>query len=158
MGPLGLEIDKSSETINNRLSDPRGYVDSDIPLLESFKVLKDGKPPRDFKISPDDYRSFIDWLINGPAHPLPPVPLRVMCYYRMIIEKGMNDINTTDGMRLKQENLVKTIDEMIRGGDDNADPIMMCATGGAGQNTPTGECCNEIKIDIELIKTNLEFS
>ena len=157
MGPLGLEIDKDPKTVNNRLSDKRGYVDNDIPLLESFKILKDGKPPKDFYLSPDDYRNFIDWLINGPVHPIPPVPLRVLCYYRMKIEAGMNDINTTDGMRLTQGNLVKTIDQMIRGGDDSSDPIMMCATGGAAVgHPPTTECCEDIKTDIEAIKTSLE--
>jgi chromosome segregation ATPase len=150
--PLGLTIDKDNKSIQSRKSDLRGYIDSDIPLLESFRILKDGKSPDDFNISPEDYRSFINWLINGPAHPVPTVPLRIMCYYRMKLESGMNDLVTTDGMRLKQENIVKTIDEMIRGGNHDTDPILMCATGGSAAPSDS-DCCNEIKPKIDELKT-----
>ena len=156
--PLGLTIDNDPKTKENRINDQRGFVDNDIPLLESFKILKDGKPPANFYLSPDDYRSFIDWLVNGPANPLPSVPLRIMCYYRSQIVSGMDDVGTTDGMRLKQENLLKSIDEMIRGGNDDTDPILMCATGGSAAPAPpeSSSCCNEIKPELEAIKQSLE--
>ena len=39
--PLGLTIDNDPKTKENRINDQRGFVDNDIPLLESFKILKD---------------------------------------------------------------------------------------------------------------------
>jgi chromosome segregation ATPase len=159
---MGLSIENDAKTQTERATSPSGYAKSDIPLLESFTILKDGQSPEDLRLSPDDYRTFINWLQNGPAHPVPSVPLRILCYYRSNLEKSMKDFSTTDGSRLKQQNLVKTIDEMVRGGDDNNDPVEMCATGGApppvvpGTVTPTGlDCCDELTTKMTKIEGDI---
>ena len=141
---MGLSIEKNTEAVEQRQSDLRGYIDSDIPLLESFGILKSGESPDVLALSPEDYRTFINWLINGPARPVPSIPLRILCFYRSNLKKSMDDFSTTDGNRLKQENLIKTIDEMLRNGDDNNDPIEMCASG--GQSSTKDSCCSDLAL------------
>lgn len=156
--PLGLSIDQDVKSKTSRASDKRGYIDSDIPLLESFGILKNGKPPTDFYLSPDNYREFIDWLIEGTIeYPVDPLVLKILCYYRNKLGKGMDDIGTTDGNRLYQENIIKTINKMISGDDEKADATTMCASGGAPQAPPPdSECCEEIKPKIDAISEAIE--
>ena len=158
--PLGLSIDRNSDTLRGRQDDPRGYLDKDKPLLESFGILIDDKPPADLPLKAKDYREFIDWLSNGPATPVPSAPARILCYYRRKLEKGMNNFGTTDGMRLKQRNLVAAINDKLRGGDDSKDPDVMCASGG-GDSAPTSpdsglECCDELKETLATITATLD--
>ena len=145
--PMGYVIDKSEKAKFDRNKSKKGYLPKDVPLLESFRILKDGKPVTGLPLDPEHYRNFIDWLANGPPQPVPPVALRILCHYKTVVEDAKDDINTTDGMRLKQDNLIKTIEELIKGGDDNKDADAMCLTGGAaGQGAPaTSDCCEEIK-------------
>jgi hypothetical protein len=81
-----------------------------------------------------------------------------LCHYKMVVEDAKDDINTTDGMRLKQDNLIKTIEELIKGGDDNKDADAMCLTGGAaGPGAPAAsDCCEEIKPVIEEMNGKLD--
>jgi len=150
---MGLSIENDPETLEQRASDPRGYANSDIPLLESFGILKDGKSPDALSLTPDDYRTFMNWLQNGPARPVPSgPPMRILCFYRESLKKSTEDFSTTDGHRLKQENLIKTIDEMLRDGDDNTDPMVMCASG--GQPPPaTSDCCDKLSTRFEQTET-----
>ena len=145
--PMGYVIDKSEKAKFDRNKSKKGYLPKDVPLLESFRILKDGKPVTGLPLDPEHYRNFIDWLANGPPQPVPPVALRILCHYKTVVEDAKDDINTTDGMRLKQDNLIKTIEELIKGGDDNKDADAMCLTGGAaGPGAPaTSDCCEEIK-------------
>ena len=149
---MGLSIDNDPETLEQRASDPRGYANSDIPLLESFGILKDGKSPDALSLTPDDYRTFMNWLQNGPARPVPSgPPTRILCFYRESLKKSTEDFSTTDGHRLKQENLIKTIDEMLRDGDDNTDPMVMCASG--GQTPASTDCCDKLSTRFEQTET-----
>ena len=153
--PMGLSIENDPETIKQRITDPRGYADSDIPLLESFGILKSGSSPAELPLSPEDYRTFINWLQNGPAYPVPSVPLRILCFYRSNLKKSMEDFSTTNGNRLKQENLIKTIDEMLRGGDDDTDPIEMCASGGQVSPTTKDTCCSDLALRFTKVEEAL---
>ena len=157
--PLGLAINTDSKSLQDRAVDPRGYLDQDVVLLESFGILKDGKSPADLNLRPDDYREFIDWLTNGPAMPLPSTVTKILCYYRNKLVNGMNDFNTTEGMRLKQKNLIAAINEKLRGGDDAKDPDIMCASGG-GPTSPTSntglQCCDDLKSMMATLTTQLE--
>lgn len=158
--PMGYVIDKSEKAKFDRNKSETGYLTKDIPLLESFRILKDGKPVTGLPLDPEHYRKFIDWLANGPPQPVPPVALRILCHYRSVVEDAKDDINTTDGMRLKQDNLIKTIEELIKGGDDNKDADAMCLTGGSGTPDPGPEpasdaCCEELKPEIAEIKTTV---
>jgi hypothetical protein len=156
--PMGYVIDKSEKAKFDRKQSETGYLPKDVPLLESFRILKDGKPSPGLVLDPEHYRKFIDWLANGPPQPVPPVALRILCHYKKMVEEAKEDINTTDGMRLKQDNLIRTIEELIKGGDDNKDAAAMCLTGGAGEPepAPSSECCEEIKPEIAAIKTTVE--
>jgi DNA repair exonuclease SbcCD ATPase subunit len=156
--PMGYVIDKSEKAKFDRNKSKTGYLAKDIPLLESFRILKDGKPVTGLPLDPEHYRKFIDWLANGPPQPVPPVALRILCHYRSVVEDAKDDINTTDGMRLKQDNLIKTIEELIKGGDDNKDADAMCLTGGSGTPGPepaSDTCCEELKPEIAEIKTTV---
>lgn len=158
--PMGYVIDKSEKAKFDRNQSKTGYLTKDIPLLESFRILKDGKPVAGLPLDPEHYRKFIDWLANGPPQPVPPVALRILCHYKSVVEDAKDDINTTDGMRLKQDNLIKTIEELIKGGDDNKDADAMCLTGGSGTPDPGPEassdaCCEELKPEIAEIKATM---
>jgi chromosome segregation ATPase len=158
--PLGLAIDKDKISLDKRAGDKRGYIDKDIPLLESFGLLKDGVEVKDFHLNPDEYREFIHWLINGPAQPIPRTPQRVLCFYRGKLMMGMDDFATTDGMRLKQQNLIKVIDEMLKGGNDSEDPVTICLEGGssapAAEPSSAMDCCPEINQKLDTIQALLD--
>jgi chromosome segregation ATPase len=69
----------------------------------------------------------------------------------------MKNLVTTDGNRLYQENIIKTINKMIGGGDEDSDPTTICASGGAAQAAPPdSECCEEIKPKIDAIAESIE--
>ena len=79
---MGLSIDKDEKALSARQADKRGYIDSDVPLLESFGILVKGSAPEDFPLSPEDYRTFINWLLGGTTKSAPSIVLRILCYYR----------------------------------------------------------------------------
>ncbi len=157
--PMGFKINLSREADFQRIGG-KGYLPEDIPLLESFKILQHGEPVKDINLSPEDYRKFINWLGKGPQQPIPDVVLRILCHYKSIVKDATEDVNTTDGMRLKQTNLIKTIEELIKGGDDNKDPDTMCLGGGATkENTaagPIGDCCEELKDGITRLAEKVD--
>jgi chromosome segregation ATPase len=160
---MGHSLKTNAETIQTRSE--KGYAEDDIPILESFSLFKDGKPVPDFQLSNEDYNTFLTWLSKGPAKPIPDVGIKVLCFYKQKLRAGLKSFGTTDGFRQKQQNLINTIDEMLKGGDDTQIPGAICAKGGAPpvtqteqtekteQTTPTSECCDAIKDDIETIKT-----
>lgn len=153
---MGHVIKTNSET--EKIRAEKGYSADDIPVLESFSLFKNGKPVDDFKLSNDDYNIFLTWLAKGPAKPIPDVGIKVLCFYKQKLLTGIKDFGTTDGYRQKQKNLINTIDEMLKGGDDTQIPGAICAKGGAASNTKDkaavdGECCDSIKDDIKTIKT-----
>ena len=155
---MGHVIKTDSET--EKIRAEKGYSTDDIPILESFSLFKDGKPVDDFKLSNEDYYVFLTWLTKGPAKPIPDVGIKVLCFYKQKLLAGIKDFGTTDGYRQKQQNLINTIDEMLKGGDDTQIPAAICAKGGAPSNTKAdddkqgdGECCDSIKDDIKTIKT-----
>ena len=157
---MGLSIDTDPKSVRDRAVDQRGYIDSDIPVLESFGILKNGASPEALNMSPDDYKTFIDWLQNGPARPVPSgVPMRVLCFYRENLKKSIDDFSTTEGDRLKQRNLVKMVDEMLRDGDDDTDPVQMCATGGqsppaaAAPVAASSDCCSTLSVRFQQTET-----
>jgi len=165
--PMGFKINISRKANFDRIDSGKGYLPEDIPLLESFRILENGKAKNEFDLSPEDYRNFINWLGKGPQQPIPDVVLRILCHYKSVVKKATNDVNTTDGMRLKQTNLIKTIEELIKGGDDNKDAELMCLEGGATERTnatTTGtvsdNCCEELKDGIsrlaEIVETKME--
>lgn len=149
-----------TNTATEKIRLEKGYSVDDIPILESFSLFKDGKPVEDFHLSNDDYNTFLTWLSKGPAKPIPDVGIKVLCFYKQKLMAGIKSFSITDGSRQKQTNLINTIDEMLKGGDDTQMPAAICAKGGApptsgtGSGTvPTSECCDSIKGDIETIKT-----
>jgi len=156
---MGLSIDTDPKSVRDRAVDQRGYIDSDIPVLESFGILKNGASPEALNMSPDDYKTFIDWLQNGPARPVPSgVPMRVLCFYREKLKKSIDDFATTEGDRLKQRNLLKMVDEMLRDGDDDTDPVQMCATGGqsppaAAPVATSSDCCSTLSVRFQQTET-----
>ena len=152
---MGLSIDTDPKSVQARAIDQRGYIDSDIPVLESFGILKNGTSPEALNMSPDDYKTFIDWLQNGPARPVPSgVPMRVLCFYREKLKKSIDDFSTTEGDRLKQQNLLKMVDEMLRDGDDDTDPVQMCASGGQSPApAATSDCCDTLSARFQQTET-----
>ena len=159
--PMGFKINFSSDANRRRLHEVNGYLPEDIPLLESFRILENGEPINDINLRPEDYRNFINWLGKGPQKPIPDVVLRILCHYKSVVKAATADVNNTDGMRLKQTNLIKTIEELIKGGDDNIDPDLMCLDGGAPQRADVinDDCCNDLRnrltVLAELVRTRM---
>ena len=150
--PMGLAIKNDTESKNERRKNKRGYIDDDIPLLESFGLIKNGK--EDFKLRPEDYVVFFDWLSVGPVYPVPRVVLKILCHYRTKLQETIDDFATTDGHRMQSINIKKTIDEMIKAGDDRIIPSEMCTIGGEEdiQNSNSSDCCDELKKEIVNLK------
>ena len=155
--PMGLAIKNDPESKKERRQNKRGYIDDDIPLLESFGLIKNGK--EDYKLSPEHYVVFIDWLADGPVYPVPQVVLKILCHYRKKIQETIDNFSTTDGQRIQSKNIMTTIDEMIKAGDDSIEPGAMCASGGDdgmqdsnNNQSNISECCDELKSEIENLK------
>ena len=153
---MGHSLKTNINTVKNRME--TGYTDDDKPVLESFGLFKDGKPVPDFILSKEEYADFLNWLGNGPAKPIPSIGIKVLCFYKHKLNMGMKDFTITDGFRQKQKNLIKSIDEMLKDGDDTQSAGAVCAKGGSSSDTTTTsttDCCSEIKADILAIKTLL---
>jgi len=150
---MGHSLKTNSETTKKRSE--KGYVDEDLPVLESFGLFKNGKPVPDFVLTNEEYSNFLNWLGNGPAKPIPAVGVKVLCFYKQKLSTGLKDYGITDGFRQKQKNLIKSIDEMLKDGDDTQNPGAICAKGGSS-TPPTSDCCESIKNDITTIKSLIE--
>ena len=150
---MGHSLKTNSETTKKRSE--KGYIQEDLPVLESFGLFKNGKPVPDFVLTNEEYSNFLNWLGNGPAKPIPTVGVKVLCFYKQKLSTGLKDYGITDGFRQKQKNLIKSIDEMLKDGDDTQNPGAICAKGGSS-TPPTSDCCESIKNDITTIKSLIE--
>ena len=138
---MGLAIKNDTESKKERRKNKRGYIDDDIPLLESFGLIKNGT--EDFKLRPEDYVVFIDWLAVGPVYPVPRVVLKILCHYRTKLQETIDDFATTGGHRMQSINIKKTIDEMVKARDDSIVPDEMCASGGVVEEEEnSNDCCD----------------
>ena len=92
--PMGLAINNSKKAKKERLTCGKGYLEEDIPLLESFGIFENGVPTSDLKLHPEDYRTFIDWLDVGPVYPVPRVAQKVLCTYRRKLMDTIDNFST----------------------------------------------------------------
>ena len=120
---MGHSLKTNSETTKKRSE--KGYIQEDLPVLESFGLFKNGKPVPDFVLTNEEYSNFLNWLGNGPAKPIPTVGVKVLCFYKQKLSTGLKDYGITDGFRQKQKNLIKSIDEMLKDGDDTQNQLKM---------------------------------
>ena len=115
MSVLGHTIDTDEQSVKER--NEKGYIQNDIPLLESFRILqkKKGKMEINSKLgaNPKDIGDFLQWLQGDKKPPLPPIARKILCLKRASVLSSIQSIGTPTLKRTGQQKLLEEIDDLL---------------------------------------------
>jgi hypothetical protein len=116
---LGHRIAKDDKSIHERQTSEKGYISSDLPLLNELGILRNKK----IKAQPNEIRDFLHWLSGNRNVPLPPLARRILCLKRALINQSILSVDTPTEQRTRQQNQISEIDEILTNDGLNTDTI-----------------------------------
>jgi hypothetical protein len=106
---LGHKIASDPKSIQERQASNKGYIVSDLPLLNDLGILKNKK----IKAQANEIRDFIHWLGGNRNVPLPPLARRILCLKRALITQSILSVDTPTEQRTRQQKQISEIDELL---------------------------------------------
>jgi chromosome segregation ATPase len=143
---MNFPIADDSTSISARTASNTGFIESDIPLLEYFRILKKTQQGKvlntDLAKSPQDVRDFLFWAMGTRGLPLPPIVRKVLCLKRATLKSGIGSINTSKKLRTGETEILAELDSILHmDGAKNPDDPETCAVEGSsfvtGSTTPS---------------------
>ena len=143
---MNFPIADDSTSVSARTSSNTGFIESDIPLLEFFRILKKTQQGKalntDLAKSPQDVRDFLFWAMGTRGLPLPPIVRKVLCLKRATLKSGIGSTNTSKKLRTGETEILAELDSILRmDGAKNPDDPETCAVEGSsfvpGSTTPS---------------------
>jgi chromosome segregation ATPase len=142
---MNFPIADDSASVSARTVSNTGFIESDIPLLDYFRILK--KTPQgkvlntDLVQNPQEVRDFLFWASGKRGLPLPPIVRKVLCLKRATLKSGISSINTSNKLRTGESKILAEIDSLLRlDGAKNPDDPESCPAEGStfvsGSTTP----------------------
>ncbi len=158
MSLLGHTVDPTQ--IKARSDSARGYVDSDIPLLQALGIIikENGiwkMNPRGAIKSKAEIAELLNWVASGKQKPVPAPVIKILCKKRAQVFDSIKSGVTSNGLRKVNNDLIAEIDGLLREegkscGSDTGSVITTTVPEKASAAKP-GSCTTTVNCDTSAI-------
>jgi len=132
---MNFPIANDATSVTERASSTNGYLDSDVDLLVSLKILIKNRSGislnKKLVNEPSEIRDFLTWAAGAKKTPLPPLARRILCLKRAIIKNSIASVNPGNQQRTGEKQQLEEIDMLLKAdGAVNLDDDTKCMTEG----------------------------